>query len=347
MSENSENKQEQEVDLIPVFVWIGNGFKNLFNGIGDLLKGIFHFLILFLIFIKKNLILLGVLFVLGVALGFYLDTQSKNSYSAGVRVKPIFGSTSQLFSNISYYSSLAKAKDYSKLAEELGINEEAASKIKEFEIEPSYNNNELLLEYDAVTRNADSVALSNYSYQEYVDAKRDIDFTYYEVKVYGSERNVLKSILSRAVKVNDTDAIKAYKDAERETIDFNIKTMEYQMVEIDSIMAAIQEGLKKKNNSEGEGSTNLYLSDTGKMLQLTDLFRQKNELRNALRTARIDKKIYDQTVNVVSSFVIKGAVEKPHYKIKLAFVFFGLGLLIALLPIVWRFLNDYETKQSR
>lgn len=43
MENQPQNNQEQEVDLVPVFVWISNGFKNIFTGVGNLLKGIVTF----------------------------------------------------------------------------------------------------------------------------------------------------------------------------------------------------------------------------------------------------------------------------------------------------------------
>ena len=48
----AKNKNEEEVDLGSLFTVIGNGFKNFFNFIGSIFKGIFHKLILILIFFK-------------------------------------------------------------------------------------------------------------------------------------------------------------------------------------------------------------------------------------------------------------------------------------------------------
>jgi hypothetical protein len=45
-----KNKNEEEVDLGSLFVIIGNGFNNFFNFIGSIFKGIFHSLIITLLF---------------------------------------------------------------------------------------------------------------------------------------------------------------------------------------------------------------------------------------------------------------------------------------------------------
>ena len=53
MSTNQPQKSnEEEVDLGSLFVIIGRGFSKFFNFIGSIFKGIFHTVILFLIFIK-------------------------------------------------------------------------------------------------------------------------------------------------------------------------------------------------------------------------------------------------------------------------------------------------------
>ena len=51
----AKNNNEEEVDLGSLFVIIGKGFKNFFNFIGSIFKGIFHrFIIQILIFCKNT-----------------------------------------------------------------------------------------------------------------------------------------------------------------------------------------------------------------------------------------------------------------------------------------------------
>ena len=51
----AKNNNEEEVDLGSLFVIIGKGFKNFFNFIGSIFKGIFHRFILILIFLRFHL----------------------------------------------------------------------------------------------------------------------------------------------------------------------------------------------------------------------------------------------------------------------------------------------------
>jgi hypothetical protein len=346
MNDNSEKQQEQEVDLVPVFVWIGNGFKNLFNGIANLFKGVAHFLILFLIFIKSNIILLAVLFLVGAGLGYYLDQESKKTFTAAVRVKPYFNSNAQLISNINFYNSLVQEQDFDRLAEELDIPIADVESIKTFTVEADFNDTELLREYDAASRTADSTALVNYTFKGYKSAKREIDYEFYIITVNGTQRDVLEKAAENAVIVRSNSAIRAQRTASIENVKFDISAMNYQLKELDSIIASYQKAIQKSKPMDTGTSTNLYLGDSNSSNSITELFDQKETLLKKLNTARLNKYYYENTINIVSSYVQKGAIEKPHLKIKLALVFLGLGLIIALVPVLWRFLNNYETKRS-
>jgi len=342
MKEHNNREQEQEVDLVPVFVWIGNGIKSFFSGIVNFLRGIGHFLILTLLFIKKNIILLAALFIIGAGLGIYLDQKAKQVYSAEIRVKPYFESNAQLISNITSLNSLIEQENYEQLAQELNITSEQAATLNNFDIEPDVNDNMLLREYDAVTKNTDSTALVNYSFKGYKNSLRDVDYKYYLIKVTGNNRQVLEDVIIEASRINDNDAIKSQRLAGIENVDFKISYLKYQLTELDSLISSFQKAIKEPKNQDSGVRTNLYMGENGKNTSVTDLFEKKQDILAMLESARLDKRYYENTVNIVSKYVKIGAIEKPHYKIKLALVFFGLGLIIAFIPVLWKFLNNYE-----
>lgn len=345
MENQPQNNQEQEVDLVPVFVWISKGFSNLFKGIGNLLKGIGHFLILFLIFIQKNLIVIALVSILGIAGGWYLRSQSINQFTAQVLVKPNFKSTGQLISNVTYYQSLIDEQEYEKLGKELGIDANQAAKISSLNIRPEFNDTELLEEYDKLARKSDTMALENFTFEGFKAAKRDADYQFHLIEVASKDRAVLESVIDDVIDVKENSIIKAERKALKETAEFDLKTMNYQLRELDSLLAAYQTAIKSSDVKGGSG-TNLYLGDQKPSEALKNLFDQKRNLLYNMSVVRKDKYSYDNTINVVSQFVKKGTVEKKHYTLKGAFIGFGFGLLIALFPIVWRFLNNYQKENA-
>ena len=343
MNNQPDQNQEQEVDLVPVFVWISNGFKNLFNGIGNIFKGIAHFLVLFLIFIKNNIILLVALFIIGAALGMYLSRESKKNFTAQLRVQPNFESSSQLISNVEYYNSLVDQEDYETLGKQLNISTEEAKTFVSFEIEPDYNDTELLKEYDYMARRADTIALENYTFEGFKEAKRDIDYQFYRVSVTSKNRAALEKAASGIVKVEDNPLIKAQRMASIETTDFNIAKREYQLKEIDSLISAYQTAIKDKDSDLSNG-TNVFVNGQNGMVNFETLFEEKTNILYLLETEREKKYEFKNTVNIVSYFIKKGTIEEKHLTVTFALVFFGFGLLVALIPIIWRFLNTYQKK---
>jgi hypothetical protein len=341
MDNQPNNNQEQEVDLVPVFVWISNGFKNLFKAIGSFFIGIAHFFVLTLIFIKSHVILLGIFFLLGGGLGNYLSRESKKTFTAQLRVQPNFQSAAQLISNLEHYNSLVYQEDFLNLAKELGINASEAEKLKSFGIKPDFSDTELLMEYDTFARSSDTMALENFTFEGFKAAKRDIDYEYYTVQISGTDKKALGKAATYATQVEDNPVIKGLRLSSIETNTFNIKSLEYQLTEIDSLFNAYQMAIKS-TDSQSQASTNVYMSGQRNSNAFNDLFNQKASTLYKLKEAREDKYSFDNTVNISSYFVKQGTIEKQYLTMKGAFIFLGLGLLIALIPIVLRFLKSYK-----
>ncbi|MEN8965669.1 MAG: hypothetical protein ABF250_06750, partial [Polaribacter sp.] len=99
----SHNNNEEEVDLGSLFKIIGKGFQNLFNFIGNIFKGIFHFFISILIFLKDNIVKIGIAAFIGFAIGVFIQVKSADKYESQMLVQPNFKSANQLYNNISYY----------------------------------------------------------------------------------------------------------------------------------------------------------------------------------------------------------------------------------------------------
>ena len=109
--ENSKSNNEEEVDLGSLFVIIGKGFSKFFNFIGDIFKGIFHFFISILIFLKENSFKIGIAAIIGFAVGIFLEVKSSDTYSSDMLVQPNFKSVSQLYNNINFYNDLVEQRD--------------------------------------------------------------------------------------------------------------------------------------------------------------------------------------------------------------------------------------------
>ena len=85
MSSNSPiNSDNQEIDLTQIAQNVNGIFESLLNRVFR-----------FILFIKRNIVVLTALFIVGAVIGFYLDKKIK-SYNNQIIVSPNFGSTDYL-----------------------------------------------------------------------------------------------------------------------------------------------------------------------------------------------------------------------------------------------------------
>lgn len=121
MSTTPHNKSEnQEIDLS----MISRGIGNFFQSINRLIFGSIQFVV-------RHIVVIGILFIIGVGLGIYLD-QQKN-YEHQIIVQPNFGSTDYLYAKIDLLNSKIKERDTVFLTS-IGIKD--ASMLSKIEIRP-------------------------------------------------------------------------------------------------------------------------------------------------------------------------------------------------------------------
>lgn len=104
----STNSQEQEIDLSQIGKSISKAFQNVINSCFDLL-----------FFIQKKIIIVGILFILGVGLGIYLDKEP--NYTSDIVVIPNFGSNEYLYEKVDLISAKLKEKD-ARFFESIGLS---------------------------------------------------------------------------------------------------------------------------------------------------------------------------------------------------------------------------------
>ena len=122
MSSKSQNTDNQEIDLSQISKKIGNFFENISTSI---FRGF--------LFFKRNILWVGILFILGAGLGFYLDKTTK-VYDNEIIVSPNFGSIDYLYAKIELISSKINDGDTIFLKEVVGIKE--PKKLKKIAITP-------------------------------------------------------------------------------------------------------------------------------------------------------------------------------------------------------------------
>lgn len=120
--ESQNNMDNQEIDLSQISKKIGGFFEGISNKI-------FHLIL----YIRKNIVVIGILFMIGAGLGWYLDRTNK-SYDNQIIVTPNFTSTDYLYSKINLINSKIKEGDTLFLKNVVGIKD--TKKFNKITIEP-------------------------------------------------------------------------------------------------------------------------------------------------------------------------------------------------------------------
>lgn len=335
-----------EIDLGQLFQVIGRGFQKFFNFIGNIFKGLFHLLMLFLLFLQKHFIILGTTLVLGGVAGYFLDTITPEKYVSKMVVEPNFNSVQQLYNNLDFYNDLAMAQDSSALATALNITEREAASIKEIFADSYSDENQKIKLFDEFIKELDSTTIKTIDFENYLKNFNSLDARFHQISVISTDNRVAKKMqpaIINSISVND------YFKLQKKINDENLKLQEeiykQQLIEIDSLQSLYRTVLVKEADKPMQG-TNISLAEGGesKNRELA-LVQEKDVLKEKLVELNEERANKSTIINVISDFPTRGVEMKGiwnSYKFKLPIL-----LLVAMLAVLGiinlnKFLRTYK-----
>lgn len=323
MSTSPKNKSEdQEIDLSMISKGIGNFFKNISTGIFNLIQ-----------FVIKHIIFIGILIVIGVGLGMYLD-QTRKSYDHQIIVQPNFGSTDYLYAKIDLIQSRIKEHD-TLFLKAIGIQDpEMFSKIEVTPIVDVYrfiNNSEQNFELlKLMSEDSDIKKIV----EERATSK---NYLYHLISFKTRELTTSKKTVEPLLKYLNSSEF--YTKIQKEYINneqIRMKVNEVTIAQIDGVLNSF-------SNSVTENSKSDKLVYYNENTQLNDVILTKDKLVREQANLRIEMVSLDkiikantQTLNIENSAAING-------KLKLI-----LPLILVLLYFfAYNFVSFYRTHAAR
>ncbi|RED24933.1 hypothetical protein BD847_1672 [Flavobacterium cutihirudinis] len=308
MSTKVPQNTDQEIDIFQLSKSIGNFFdrvnRNIFRGIQ---------------FFVKNWIAVLILVVLGIALGFYLDS-SKKSYQNQIVVTPNFESVDYLYAKIDLIQSKIASGDIDFTNKVFGTSGRNA--IKKIEIKPvpdvykfiedkeqNFELIKLMAEVGEVKKVLeDNITSKNYTFHT-------ITFTSNEEI---SEKEVVEPLLNYLNKSAYFDAIQK----------IGYKNLENEIAQNDTIIAQINHVL---NGLSGNSKSDKLIYNN-ENLQLNDIIKTKQKLiseqgKNRFRLISFNKTIKEinSTININENKTVNG-----NFKIWLPIFFIFIFVLISM-----------------
>lgn len=323
MSATPQNTDNQELDLSQISRKIGGFFESISN---SLFRGI--------LFLKRNIVWVGILFIAGAGLGFYLDKSIK-VYDNQMIVMPNFGSTDYMYSKIELINSKIKEGDTVFLKETVGLKN--PKKLKGIEVSPIIDVYKFV---ENKTQNFDLIRLMS----EDGDIKKVINesvtsknYPYHLIKFstldLASNEGTVKPILDY---LNDSNY---YQLIQKEYVN-NVKI---KMIENDSIIGQINGFLNTFNTTVNGSQKSDKLVYYNENSQLDEVIKTKDVLvneqgRHRLDLVSLDKIIKENsvTLNVKNTKMVNG-------KMKL----FLPVLFIFLFVVVNYFRSYYKRKLAK
>lgn len=344
MSTKKQNNDE-EVDLGSLFTVIGKGFKNFFNFIGNIFKGVFHRLILILLFLKLHILKFSVAVLIGGIVGFFLEINKETKFSSNLIVKPNFESTQLLYENINYYNDLVKQQNTKHLASIFKIDTSKAAALRKFEITPLMNSNDIINAYDNFILEVDSLTVKSYDFDNFESSFTDFDYLVHNIEVQATVSDIFSELENTIINsIEKNTFFNKIKNLTKENLNTKDSILKANFIEVDSLrsvyMRAILEGAK--NNSNG---TNIDLGSKSNITKENELFEIDRKIIYDLSQTYEDIATKSDVINIISNFKPEGSEIKGITK-NLIFIMavlgFSLTLFIILLFDLNKYLEDYK-----
>jgi hypothetical protein len=339
MSTNQKNNEE-EVDLGSLFVIIGKGFSNFFNFIGNIFKGIFHYFISILIFLKENFVLIGSGALVGLVAGFILELNSTDTFESSMLVAPNFKSAQQLYNNVNYYNDLVKQKDTARIQKTFNLDKETAASLKKFSIKPIVNENDIINAYNDFVLEVDTATVSSYTFNTFKATFTGLDYKVHEIHVISEKNNVFNklsdAILSSVVENKYFNRVKKLSNENLDRIDVMYRE---NLLQIDSLRRVYMQVMLAESKKESTG-TNIDLGSEKKTTKELQLFDTNRRINNDIQKITVDKSQNYEVINLLSNFQPIGSEIKgvTHNK---ATQLAALGALFVIFILILIKVNTY------
>ncbi len=314
----STNSQDQEIDLGSV----AKGIKDFFNGI---INSFFDFIF----FLKKKILLVISLFVIGLFLGYFLDKSS--SYTQDILVIPNFGSNEYLYKKIDFLNSRIIEND-TAFFNSIGVsNSEIIGKI---EIKAVNGVFQFVNQGDEAKQNFELIKLmaEEGNIQEIV--KSDVaskNYYLHNITFKTSEKinqkDVIKPILDY---LQDNDFYKIQQKIYQKNIDNKIKFNDSLIVQIDKLI------LNLSNNKGGNIS---FSEEKG----ISELINKKDLLIKETQKLFLNQSLFEEIIKTQNVSINNLNTKGLNHKMKL----FLPILFIILYVILYNFIVLYQKQMNR
>lgn len=339
--------------LIRIIKRISAFFATLFYWIGQVIMYV-------LMFLKRNLIWIGIAIIIGLVWGIYTDSKHGTKYYSRMIVRTNFGSTRALYNSVDYINALIGERRLKDLSTILSIPEEEAGTLRYLTAEPvddELSVAELYKQKFLVQNRSDLVRLDTFwarviKYEDFKKSLTKFDKPFHEITAVSIhpdifskiEAGVINAILKNEVLVKNQEINQRMDKDEEQIIISSIQGL-------DTLRRAYNERLVKQDGSKESGSTNLNVLDRGFNIKTPelDLYDKVLELKDELKTARTNAANNQNIIQVYSRFNPIGQKQNVLKQDSASYTIFAASVALIFLIIldIYKAVGRYEKGKSK
>jgi len=327
--------------------------KNLALWIVNLFLYLGKALLIFLFFLRRNIIWLGLGTIIGMAYGIYLEKRNGVQYFAEMNVQANFNSAAVLYNSLDYFNALIGAGQTAELSRLLSITPGEAGQLTTFYAEPIKSEliaadlyKEHFLLYDRSMRvRQDTFWIRTLGYKDFKQSLTNFDYPFHKISVisanpniflklqkglidYASGNTLLKNLQKRQASVNEE---------EENLILSSIKNL-------DSLRQAYNQRLIKSQPASGSNQLTVMESTQENKPAELELYDKVLQLNDELKKSRRRSSTQIEIFSVYSPFNPVGRKLSIFRQTMTRFAIIGLclSLISLLLVAVYKSLSALE-----
>lgn len=352
---DQENKnpigvKEEEIDLGKLFSLIGNAFSKFFKFVGGLLKGVFHYFIVLLLFLKEHIVKIAIATVLGYSIGFVLDYIASNEYSYDMIIEPNYESVHQIFERMEYFNVLIQEEDSIALSKEFDISYSDANSLLSFALTPYETKKDQILAYDAFIKKTDTLTQELFTFSDFNgEGTSQFDSRRYAYRILSTNVH-LKLFGDKIITdIERSPTVKKKREIKLMTLKLDSISARISLAEIDSLRGLYKKISLLEVGKETGPASSTYLDFSKESKSNNNdlaLFKLSKELNQKLVDIEKEKETSIDIVRVITNFNPVGNNRKPTFlesdKFQYGSFFGGFVIVFLLLKRLNIYLVKYK-----
>jgi hypothetical protein len=356
MSKDLPQPQEsEEVDLGQLFKLIGGAFDRFFKFIGNIFNKLFLAFVWFVFFLKQHFLKFVIAGIVGIVLGVVLERTSESVYKSYIIIKQNYNIGENLYNVIGDYNDLVKQGDIGTLGSALGVNQNEAESILEFEIESVITENQKLKNFDKYLKTLDSALASTVTYKAYIKNSKEYNHQYQQITIKAKERNNFKAVFGKIVdNINLNTYFTRELAKDRVELTNQKQALEDALVKSDSLQITYKRVLEKTLNSKGGSEIGITFEGTNDKDKTREYDLYQSDLEIQRELVNIEREIADKEYIIEITFTEQdsGSIDNRKEifgksispKIYYAFILTMLTFIVLLGLSFIKFLERYKDK---